>query len=269
MRVLIVQTSSLNDLVQSTGLLENLYRQFSGITIDLIVRPENQGLFDDHPYIHSIIPWDRSHTYQHIKKIAKQLGQYTYDYVFNLETGLASGLLTYLVKGKIKIGFRSNLFAFTYKYKIKQQENTRENGYNQLLTPVFQPEEIKPVLYPHSRNFQLVKRYKKNAYICIAPIPQNHNRNEPVEAWAHFIKDLSANKHVYLLGDKKDWDECEILLCGTNPKKVHNFAGKLSLLEIAVLLQDASMNYLNHAGFKSIAEAVEAPLEVWHFQKAS
>lgn len=269
MRVLVIQAGSLNDVVQSTGLLENLNRQFPGSTIDLVVRPEALGLFDDHPYIHNIIPCDRSHTYKPIKKIARQLSQQTYDYVINLETGLASGLLTYLVKGKVKIGFWSNIFAFTYKYKVKQQENTRENGYNQLLTPVFHPEEIKPVLYPHPRNFELVKRYKRNPYICVAPIPENDNRNEPVEAWAHFIKDLSADQHIYLLGEKKDWDECEILLCGTNPQKVHNFAGKLSLLEIAVLLQDASMNYLNNTGFKSIAEAVEAPVKAWHFQQAS
>ncbi|NBC82246.1 MAG: hypothetical protein GVY19_02580 [Bacteroidetes bacterium] len=269
MRILVIQSGPIDTLVQSTPLLENLNQKFPDIRIDIIIHPDNQEFFDHHPFIKTSISWDKAQVYRNALKLVNQLNKQTYDYIFNLETSTAAGLLTYLLKGKIKIGFRPNLFSFACKYKMNRQQTETENIYNKLLTPIFKPDELKPTVYPDDRNFHLVKRYKKEPYICISPVRHNAMNKDKVESWTQFIRSMSTEFNVYLLGHINDWEDCEILVYSSNPNKVYNFAGKLTLLEIAALLKDANDNFLNNPGLRSIAEAINASVNDRNIQQAS
>ena len=63
---------------------------------------------------------------------------------------------------------------------------------------------------------------------------------------------------VYLLGAPTDKEACEEIAEGCN-RKVINLAGKLTLLESAALMRDASMNYVNDSAPMHLASAVNAP----------
>ncbi|MDZ7647918.1 MAG: glycosyltransferase family 9 protein [Cytophagales bacterium] len=62
------------------------------------------------------------------------------------------------------------------------------------------------------------------------------------------------------MGAPTDKDVCEAIRNTTANDRVYNLAGKLSFLESAALMKDASMNYVNDSAPMHLASAMNAPV---------
>jgi heptosyltransferase-1 len=58
MKVLIVKTSSLGDIIQSFGVLDYLHNKFPGVEVDWVVESSLQSIVSAHPLVHKAIPVD-------------------------------------------------------------------------------------------------------------------------------------------------------------------------------------------------------------------
>lgn len=142
MKVLIVKTSSLGDIIQSFNVLDYLHDRFKeNIEIDWVVEKAHLSIISSHPLINKAICFDMKtwrrkfflkKAWKGVFAFKKILKKKKYDIVFDLQGNCKSGLVTYLANAKTKVGFGSksirewpNLLATNNKIEINKNINMR------------------------------------------------------------------------------------------------------------------------------------------------
>jgi heptosyltransferase-2 len=233
-----------------------------------LINENSQSLFQDHPKVRRVWTWGKSKAkYKKLRSLIGQVRQERFDLIINCHRFASSGVLTALSKAKVKLGFDKNPFSFTYTYRMphRMEEGIHEVDRNlSLLTPILQKEmdltqHRRPVLYPSVEDEAWVKPYQQQAYICIAPTSVWFTKQFPQDRWVTFINTIHFDGSIFLLGGKDDIAICENIAQQSN-KPVTNLAGKLTLLQSAVLMQQAVLNYVNDSAPLHLASAVNAPV---------
>jgi heptosyltransferase-2 len=268
-KFLIIQTSFTGDVILATSVLEKLHAYFPGAAIDFLLRKGNESLFDNHPFIHETIAWDKKqHKFSNLFRIISRVRKNRYDVVINLHRFVSSGLTTALSGAKDKRGFDKNPFSFfftsTYKHKIGNGQHEIERNH-ELIRDLTDAVAAQPKLYPSEKDVEAVKKIRKEGldYICIAPASIWFTKQFPKEKWIGLINALPDDQFIYLLGSKSDFDLCESIKSGIKGAKsanVINLAGHLSFLESAALMKNATMNYVNDSAPLHITSAINAPV---------
>ncbi len=139
MRIAIIKTSALGDVIQSFPAISYLRQKYPDATIDWIVEKSLVDLLSSHPDLNNIIPVETKRWRKNIfsMSIWKEVRLWKrdlepYDLLFDLQGNCKSGFLTLLVKAKKKIGFsyscvpeKPNCVATTDRYSISFQQNAR------------------------------------------------------------------------------------------------------------------------------------------------
>ncbi len=142
MKILIVKTSSLGDLVQTFPAIGYLRNRFPKAEIDWVVEAPYASLVEAHPNINRAIAvqtkaWRQNmlalSTWQEMKANRCELRQSTYEVAFDLQGNLKSGLILSQVAAKHKVGFAKgsvpewpNLLFTDQKYAPAPRTNIRE-----------------------------------------------------------------------------------------------------------------------------------------------
>lgn len=114
MKFLIVKTSALGDILHAFPVIHYIKAKFPNSQIDWVVEKPFKELVEAHPQIDKVIcieskRWRKKilkkETFFSVKEVKKELQLNHYDYVFDLQGNLKSGLVTFLAKGKHKVGY--------------------------------------------------------------------------------------------------------------------------------------------------------------------
>ncbi|MBN1848273.1 MAG: lipopolysaccharide heptosyltransferase II [Deltaproteobacteria bacterium] len=119
--ILIIKLSSIGDVVHALPLLEVLRKNFSKARIDWLVEPDASQIIKGHKDIDHIIvsnrkSWSRQLIHSNGKSSAKkeivqfirELRRTNYDWVIDIQGLFKSGILTFLSKGKRKVGLSTS-----------------------------------------------------------------------------------------------------------------------------------------------------------------
>lgn len=267
----VIQTAFIGDVVLSTALLESLHDKYKGAQIDIVVRKGNEALFDQHPFVHQVIIWDKQkNKYANWLKVLAKLRDQKYDVVINVQRYAATGLWTAFSNAKIKIGFDKNPISFLFSKKIKHLERDitlHEIHKNlELLKSIDQSVNFcKPKLYPTVDDFDKVKIFQTKPYICIAPASVWFTKQFPIQQWVAFINDLAFDGKVYIIGGPGDKSLGDQIIGALDPNSkmypnVMNLAGQFHFLRSAALQKGAVLNYVNDSAPMHFASAVNAPV---------
>jgi ADP-heptose:LPS heptosyltransferase len=263
MRILIVQTAFVGDVILASPVIEQLSSTFASAKIDFLLRAGNEGVFENHPKLNEIIVWNKKeYKFFNLLRIIKKIRENKYDILVNLHRFASSGIITFFSAAKQKRGFDSNPFSFCYTLKIKHElgKGKHEVERNlELIRDLTKLHFTRPRLYPASGDFKAVERFKTKSYICIAPASVWFTKQFPKEKWIEYITSVKG-KTVYLLGGPEDQQVCESIRAASADKEVVNLSGKLSFLESAALIKDAQMNYVNDSAPLHIASSMNAPV---------
>ncbi|MES2372783.1 MAG: glycosyltransferase family 9 protein [Bacteroidota bacterium] len=266
-KILVIQTAFIGDVVLATGLLEKLHAKFPDASIDILVRKGNESLFDQHPFVHEVLIWDKKNgKYKDLFRLIGEIRKKQYDKVINVQRFAATGLLTALSKGKHTIGFDKNPFSFLFteiiRHEVKQGDQSLHEieRNHELISSFTDAKAAKPKLYPAEKDLSAVAKWKQQPYICIAPASVWFTKQFPAEQWIQFIQSLPGHMHVYLLGAPSDQELCEKIRIDSAHANVTNLAGQLRFLESAALQKDALMNYVNDSAPMHFASSVNAPV---------
>ena len=264
-RVLLIQTAFLGDAILATSTLESLHRAFPEARLDFLVRKGHETLFDGHPFLHDVLVWDKKKDrYKNLRKLLQHIRSQHYDQVITLQRFASTGFLTAFSGAKTRIGFNKNPFAFAFTHtkphELSQGVHEVERNFT-LLENLVQGTPQKPRLYPTETDYATAKKYQTEEYLCIAPASVWFTKQYPAHRWAELIDQLPASQTIYLLGSPADVALGEKLMGLTNRKeKIVNLCGKLSFLESAALMEQATMNYVNDSAPMHIASAMNAPV---------
>ncbi len=215
----------------------------------------------------------KNNKWKNIFNIASFVRKKKYDSVVNLHRFGSSGFITWCSGAKEKIGFDKNPCSFFYTKKIRHEigNGTHEIERNHKLIELFTDKTpAKPNLYPSEKDFEAVKKYSHDKYICIAPASVWFTKQFPKEKWIELIGSVEKNMGVYLIGSSSDYMLCDEIRSRTNElpgwtyqkSNVENLSGKLSILQTAALMKNAQMNYVNDSAPAHIASAMNAPVTV-------
>ncbi len=267
MKILVIQTAFIGDVVLATGLLEKLHRQYPDATIDIVVRKGNESLFTRHPFLHHVWVWNKQGSkYRHLFLLLKEVRKQRYDVVINVQRFAATGLLAAFSRGRQTIGFDKNPFSFLFSDVVHHTVSEGSTAVHeidrnqQLIASFTQGKAECPRLYPSPGDIEKVAPFKKAAYICIAPASVWFTKQFPAEQWVSFIKRLPRNLIIYLLGAPGDSSLCDGIRRDAAHPGVADLSGRLNFLQSAALMQDAAMNYVNDSAPMHFASAVNAPV---------
>lgn len=263
-RILLIQTAFLGDVILATGVLEKLHEHYPGAQMDMMVRKGNENLLINHPFLKNLYVFDKKKKISSLFENIQKIRSMHYDLVINLQRFTTSGIITTLSGAKQTVGFKKNplsiFFSQRHEHKIGLKNKVHEIDRNhELISPHTNAIPGKPVLYPAAIDIDYVEKYKSSPYICIAPASIWFTKQYPAEQWVELINHLRDFK-IFLLGAPGDYYLCREIKEAVNHPEVSILAGKISLLQSAALMKDASMNYVNDSAPMHLASAVNAPV---------
>ncbi len=229
MKILVIQTAFIGDVILATGVLEKLHQKFPQSQLDFMIRKGNESLLEGHIFIDNLLIWDKqSHKYANLWQLLKKIRTTKYDLVINLQRFASMGFLTAFSGAKQTIGFDKNPFSFLFSKKIKHlisETNSGKTTPNPSFegggqTPLLQKastllglggvkniHEIernhaliaditdnvahKPRLYPQEKDYLFVKPYQTTNYVCFAPTSVWFTKQFPLERWAEVAQKIN------------------------------------------------------------------------------
>lgn len=273
MKILVIQTAFLGDVVLSTSLLQALINHPTHPVTDVLVRKGNESLLSGFHGIRNTMVWTKNHgKYRSLFKLLKRIRQEKYDAVITLQRFGATGILTAFSGAMYRIGYQKNPFSvfFTHRveHKIGGSAFPHEIQRNDtLLSPLGITGGFLPVLFPSIEDYQIVAQWKTPDYFCIAPTSVWFTKQVPASKWLELIRNLMARNKastIYLLGGPSDREACIEIAQLSGSDKVKVLAGELSLLQTAALMKDAEMNYVNDSAPLHLASAMSAPVRAFY-----
>jgi len=264
-KILVIQTAFIGDAVLATGIVEKLHLTYPDAAIDFMVRKGNESLFLNHPFLNSIIVWDKAkNKYKHLFELWKQIRSTKYDVVVNVQRFAATGFLTAFSKATITIGFDKNPFSFLFTTKVKHVVSNAKNPLHEiernqmLINSIASGQAMKPKLYPSNADEQSILTYITEDFVCIAPASIWFTKQFPIYKWVELVNAITSTK-VYLLGAKNDISMCNDIIAKSSHQNIESLAGRLSFLQSAALMKRATMNYVNDSAPMHFASSVDAP----------
>ncbi len=136
MRILLIKTSALGDIIQTFPVLEFLNKYFKNLKIHFAVLEENQEIVRSHPFVDQTIAIPRSFfafPFLGLKKLFSLMQRNGgYEAVFDLQGNVRSALITAFAKSPHKVGLDRksvaewpNIFVTNHQYAINLNQNIR------------------------------------------------------------------------------------------------------------------------------------------------
>ena len=263
MKILIIHTAFIGDIVLSTPLIQKLKDLYPKSEIDYLTLPTNQSVLYNNPNLNEVILYDKKGKDKGIKgflKVLKILKQKKYDYAVIPHRFIKSILLAKLAKIPDIVGFDvatgSSLLDKKVHYDMKKHEVER------LLNLVgYEGKKIPVRIYPAKENFVKIEKMLKNSgytgkkeqkLILVAPGSQRPEKMWPIEKYRKVIQKLKKNENELPLNFEKD-------------KNVIDFRGEISLVEFGALISKADVVVGNDSSPIHIASGFEKPFVIGIF----
>lgn len=278
MRILIVKLSALGDVIQTLPALNLLKRVYPDSEIDWIVEERNAELLLEHPYLKKVFLFRKDFFKSPSKflNFIRTLRKNQYTAVIDFQGLLKSAMLTFFTKSKYKMGFSNSREGSPLFYNVKFSPFDPElhavkrylllvkNTVN-FLTPKttfsFSEEEI---LYHHPLVEKEPPINLRRPFLLFIPGARWETKLWPLSYWKSLLElssELREKYDFYFIGSAK---EREIKLWAEEMEKafsgVFSWVGKLSLKEVAYLMQRAAFVVSVDTGTMHLASLLNRPV---------
>lgn len=224
-RILIVKTSSLGDVVQSLVVLSDLKKRFPNAKIDWVIEARFSSIIEAHPLIHRVIALDIKGKRGLLKGL-HALRQEKYDLIFDLQGNCKSGVITFLSRGKVKVGYGRktvrewpNILATHVRMDISKKQNIRLH-YLELIETYFQKAsagEIEGVQFKIEEREEakishiLSSASRGKVKIMVCPGSKWINKQMSLDTLTTFLKQIETSYEASFLliwGDEEGKEMC-------------------------------------------------------------
>ncbi len=156
MRILVVKTSSLGDILHTFPILDYLREHLPHAEIDWVVERPFADLLQRHPRVKRTLVvdtkrWRKGRGWKEMGAFRRELRQERYDWVFDLQGNCKSGLITLLARGAEKVGFGRksvpewpNLVATRRRFNPPLGRNIREDYLHLVAKALDLPDKLPP-----------------------------------------------------------------------------------------------------------------------------
>lgn len=264
MRILIIHTAFIGDIVLSTPLIKKIKDTYPDSDITYVTTPSGEAILKNNPHLNNIIVYDKRGEHKGISgvwQLGKRLRYENFNMVITPHRYLRSSILSWLSRSPIRKGYdiASGSFLFTEKIKYDRTKHEVEK-----LLSFVAPENKKRYeieLYPGEKekmkgdNLWKENLLEDKKVVVLAPGSKWFTKQWPVEYFnklAESLKKLS-NVRLIVVGGK---DEINLPI---EKENIIDMRGKTSLLELADILSRADVVVTNDSSPIHIASAFKKP----------
>ena len=272
MRVLIVKTSSMGDLIHTLPAVTDAMNAMPDIEFDWVAEESFAEIPAWHPAINRVFPiairrWRKNifsrNTYQEMSAFYKEIKSQQYDYIIDAQGLLKSALLTRLAKG-LRTGMdrrscKEPLASFFYQKKVSIGRQAHAIERVRMLFA-----QVLGYQYPQTQlNYGLSAASFKSTldnkpYLVFLHGTSADNKLWPLEQWGR-LRDtaLTNGFSIYLpWGNEPERKRAEII---ADAKDSCHILPKMNLTEIAAILANASGVVGVDTGLAHLAAALSIP----------
>ncbi len=269
MKVLIIQTAFIGDLVLTTSFIREVYLKHGKAEIHILIKSGTEEILDKNPYIKKIHTFDKkkSKSLFYFINLIRELKKEKFDISYSPHFSHRSSLLSFFSGAKIRIGYSESGFSFLHTKKIPRPlKNTHE--VDKLFSLLEQEkkyslQEKRPEIYFDEQKISKIKNeIPKENFFVIAPSSLWETKRMPVSKFNDLIQKIlkSRNEKILLVGSKQDKIlSDEILNHFPNEIKLIDFTGKTSLVELAFLISKSKLVISNDSSPIHFASAFNIP----------
>ena len=272
MKVLIIQTAFVGDVVLSTPLFEAARTRLGAGRIGAVVRPETGGLLHNNPHVDDIEIYDKNGRQKgpvELMRLASRLRKASYDTALIPHRSFRSAVLARLAGIPVRVGFDRSAGRRLMTDRVPYPAAHEVERNLSLLAPwPVDTAGLRPTLYPDDADRVavdlLMQESSAEATDRILGIGAGSvwaTKRWPPERFAALIRRI-AEEHDYravLFGSVEDRPLCCDIAqaSGTDPL---NAAGRLSLLQSAALAARCTAFVSNDTGMGHVAAAMGTPV---------
>ena len=264
MRILIIHTAFIGDIVLSTPLIKKIKDTYPDSDITYVTTPSGEAILKNNPHLNNIIVYDKRGEHKGISgvwQLGKRLRYENFNMVITPHRYLRSSMLSWLSRSPIRKGYDIASGSCLFTEKIKYDRTKHE--VDKLLSFVA-PENKKRYeieLYPGEKekmkgdNLWKENLLEDKKVVVLAPGSKWFTKQWPVEYFnklAESLKKLS-NVRLIVVGGK---DEINLPI---EKENIIDMRGKTSLLELADILSRADVVVTNDSSPIHIASAFKKP----------
>lgn len=264
MRILIIHTAFIGDIVLSTPLIKKIKDTYPNSDITYVTTPSGEAILKNNPHLNNIIIYDKRGEHKGLSgvwQLGKRLRYENFNMVIVPHRYLRSSILAWLSRSPIRIGYNiaSGKCLFTHKIKYDKSKHEVEK-----LLSFIAPENKKRYeieLYPSEEekektsNIWQENNLNNKKIVILAPGSKWFTKQWPVEYFNEVIENLKLNKNIGIIvvGGKEEKNLPIIT------KGIVDLRGKTSLLQLADVLSRGDIVVTNDSSPIHIASAFKKP----------
>lgn len=270
--ILIIQTAFIGDTILASQFARAVKDLYPQSTIHFFLRKGNETVIQGLSSIDKVWVWDKQGgKTKNLMKLISELREIRFDMVFNLHRHFNSGLVSSLMKSKIKIGFKENPLSFFYTHTVNHliphrtlnghlHEVQRNLQLLQAAVPTFDiadnAKNYKPELPLLQKHFDKISVFSHGTYFVIAPASVWFTKAWSEHKYRSLTEELVKHGKVFFIGAGTDKDLCDRIRSGLD--NTENLCGQLNLLESAALMKCATRVFVNDSAPLHLASCVNA-----------
>ncbi len=263
--ILIVQTAFLGDVILTTGLIRGTHQVFPEAAIDVLVIPQTAGVLKNNPYIREILIFDkRSSKLKAFRQTLKRLRAKRYDVVITPHRSFTTGMLIQLAGIPVRVGFDVSPIRHFLTHRVAVPATGHTSEKNVHLLSVFGRKRVCPQseLFPSDQDKAKVRLLMNNfpgrrPTIAIAPGSVWQTKRWPKSYFVELTSALKDDFNLVFIGSKEERHLCAEIIDSAGARTALNFAGLLSILESAAIIEQCDLMLCNDSGALHIANAVQ------------
>ena len=273
MKILIIHTAFIGDIVLSTPLIQRLKDMYPDSVIDYLTLPANKSIIDNNPNLNEIMLYDKKGKDKGIRgffRILKILKEKKYDYAVIPHRFIRSIALAKLAGISKIVGFDVASGAWMLDKKVHY--DMKKHEVERLLDLVdYEGERIPIRIYPTDENKMKIRNIlEKSGYeeatqkiIVVAPGSQRPEKMWPIEKYREVIQRLSEDSKnvIVITGSKVE----KGLPLKFSKRNVIDLRGEINLLEFSALLSYTDVVVGNDSSPIHIASGFEKPFVIGIF----
>ncbi len=264
MKIIIIQTAYLGDVILITPLIRATRELYPHAQIDVMVIPQTASALRNNPHLNNIIEFDkRRNKLASFVKTLRKLRKEKYDIAITPHSSMTTALLIYYAGIPMRIGFNRWRAAKYLTHKVPHLKGVHKSVKNLELLSVLTDKKFpnQTELFPSEEDYRkteksladLKARAKK--IIAIAPGSVWFTKRWPAEYYAELSQKLTERGYgVALIGSAEERKLCEEVM----PRDMAiNLAGELSVLQSAAAIAQCDLTICNDSGVLHISNAMQ------------
>ena len=264
MRILLLQTSFLGDVILSTPVIAGIKAQYPDSELWMMTTPAASELVRRDPMLAGVLVFDKRGSEAGLGGLvrkARELKKMKFDLVFALQRSARTSLMLALARIPTRIGFSKAKLSFLYSRKMARDHTQHDvlRNLSILSEPgnlSSLPQELRLFAPPDNEVDQALLSKTIGAVVMVPGSVWATKR----WAWEHYraVADafIAQGRKVVLLGSDAEKELCEKI---SRAQTTLNLAGKLSLSEMMWVIKGAALVVCNDSMALHLASAFKIP----------